>query len=117
MTPHVQEDWESPIFTPQVNEKGQAIRLANLSLKLRTDRKEEGDGSKESNNMAKEDKKKENKELKGRGREQDYLPMAGSGKVPVTAPSKPLTDSNANYSPTPAVRKMSFIETQNQEQQ
>ncbi|ELK05041.1 hypothetical protein PAL_GLEAN10005854 [Pteropus alecto] len=100
----MQEDWESPIFTLSVNEKGQAIKLANLSLKLRTDRKEEGDGSNESKNMAKEDKEKENRELRGRGREeQDYLPMAGSGKVPVTAPpSKPLTDSNANHSPTAA---------------
>lgn len=113
MNPHMQEDWESPIFTLSVNEKGQAIKLANLSLKLRTDRKEEGDGSNESKNMAKEDKEKENRELRGRGREeQDYLPMAGSGKVPVTAPpSKPLTDSNANHSPTAAVRKTSFIET------
>lgn len=52
----MQEDWESPIFPLSVNEKGQAIKLVNLSLKLRTDRKEERDRSNESKNMAKEDK-------------------------------------------------------------
>ena len=37
--------------------------------------------------------KKENKGQRGKGRKtQDHLPMAGSDKVPVTAPQKPLTN-------------------------
>lgn len=79
MIPQMEEDWGRPIFTPPVNEQGQAIGLANLILKLRTYRKEEGHGSKESKTMGKEDKKKENSEQRRRRKEQDHLPVAGSG--------------------------------------
>lgn len=49
-------------------------------------------GSKESQNMGEGSKKKENGGQRRRERkEQDHLPMAGSSKVPVTTPQKPLT--------------------------
>lgn len=108
----------SAYLHPPVNEQSQATGLANLILKLRTYRKEEGDGSKESKTMAKKAKNKENREQRRRGRkEQDHLPVTGSGKEPVTIPPKPLTESNAMHSPTPMIRKTGFIGIRNQEQQ
>lgn len=68
--------------------------------------------------MGPEDKKKEKREQRGAGRkEQDHLPMAGSDKVPVTIPQKPLTDSNAIHFPTPVRRKSGSDGVQNQERQ
>jgi len=62
-------------------------------------------GSKESQNMGEESKKKENGGQRRRGRkEQDHLPMAGSGKVPVTTPQKPLTDLTIQL-PTEIIKK------------
>lgn len=55
--------------------------------------------------MGKGNKKKENGGQRRRGRkEQDHLPTAGSGKVPVTTPQKPLTDSTIRL-PTPIIKK------------
>lgn len=108
----------SAYLHPPVNEQSQATGLANLILKLRTYRKEKGDGSKECKTMEKEAKKKGNREQRRRGRkEQDHLPVTGSGKEPVTIPPKPLTDSNAVHSPTPIIRKTGFTGTRNQERQ
>lgn len=68
--------------------------------------------------MAKEAKNKENREQRRRRRkEQDHLPVTGSGKEPVTIPPKPLTESNATHLPTPMIRKTGFIGIRNQEQQ
>lgn len=107
----------SAYLHPPVTEQSQATGLANLILKLRTYRKEEADGSKESKTMAKEAKNKENREQRRRRKEQDHLLVTRSGKEPVTIPLKPLTESNAMHSPTPMIRKTGFIGIRNQERQ